>query len=468
MKHAWRPLCAAVLLVSVCAGCTGDLSRVRGEQTASFLTGLDNRTREAGIDEPLSLDDCVAIALENNLDLRAARLEQEIAGYERRIAFSYFLPQADAAGAQHWYRHDPTARLAGQSVQISDRRYREAAISLQQPIFVPYTWFLYDAFRKGEEISGIVVSRTRQQIALQITALFYRCRMLAEAAVFLDSALKQAEALAWEVRRQRDVGLARAGDAAEIEALRAARSRDAAHNRRRQQQAGSELLEAMGLAPFQPLELAAGRNLPVPPGALEDLVLEALLNRPELHIEDRAVAIERDRVKAALAAFLPEVYAFGGFSYTDDSFVRYSSQWFAGLTGVMSVFRGFADVNAYKAARRREKAAYVRREQACLMIMLQVQQAWLNVQTALEDEEVSAKMLAAREQQLFERMAEHGQELTTLSEYSAAVAMRDRAGMEAAFAAFARQVALATLHDVLGRNTNSEAAAQENAQPRGK
>jgi len=197
-------------------------------------------------------------------------------------------------------------------------------------------------------------------------------------------------------------------------------------------------------------------------------VIEALMQRPELHVQDRVVEIERDKVKAALAAFLPELYATGGFSYTNDSFTRYSSQWFAGITGVMSLFNGFADVNAYKAARRRREAAYVRREQACLMIMLQVQQAWLNMQTAVEDEQVSAAMLTAKKHQLRERAAEHQQELTTLSEYTAAVAMHDEARMQAAFAAFSRQVALASLHDVIGRNTNVDAAMQINPQPQGK
>ncbi len=435
------------------------MSLVRNEHTASFLQELDNRTLEAGIDDPLSLDACIQIALEHNLDLRVAQLEQEIAGYERKIAFSNFLPQVNAQGSQHWYRHDPTARLGGQAVQISDRHYRDATISLQQPIFVPYTWFLYDAFRKGEEISGIAVNRTRQQIALQITGLFYRCTSLIEAGKFLHSAYKQAEAFDHEIRQQRAVGLARAGDAAEVEALLALRARDVAENQRQQQQAHSELLEAMGLNPFSPIMLAAGRDLPQVVGSLEELVLEALLNRPELHIQDRVYEIERDRVKAALAAFLPEIYAGGAFSYTKDSFVRYSSQWIGGITGIMSLFNGFADVNSYKAAKRRRKAAFIRREQACMMIMLQVQQAWLNMQTTMEDETVSAKMLRAREQQLRERTAEHQQELTTLSEYTAAVAMRDGARMEAAFASFAQQVAVATMHDVLGRNTNIDAAA---------
>jgi len=450
---------SVVLILCLFAGCTGDMSRVRGEQTAEFLLELDNRTREAGIDDPLSLDECIVIALEHNLDLRVASLEQEIAGYERKIAFSNFLPQVGAQGTQHWYRHDPTARLGGQSVQISDRHYRDATISLQQPIFVPYTWFLYDAFRKKEEISEIVLNRTRQQIALQITGLFYRCTMLTEAGKFLRSAHKQAEALAYEVQQQRVVGLARAGDVAEVEALLAARKRDVADNLRQQQQAHSELLEAMGLNPFSPIMLAANRDLPLIAESLEELVLEALLQRPELHIQDRAYEIERDRVKAALAAFLPEIYAGGAFSYTNDSFVRYSSQWIGGITGVMSLFSGFADVNAYKAARRRRQAAFIRREQACLMIMLQVQQAWLQLQTVVEDEAVSKKMLTARKYQLREREAEHQQELTTLSEYTAAVALRNEAKMQAAFAAFARQVAVASLHDVLGRNTNIDAAA---------
>ena len=232
MNIVVRTLVFAVMILGLCAGCTGDMSRVRGEQTSEFLLELDNRTREAGLEDPLSLDECIQIALEHNLDLRVARLEREIAGYERKIAFSYFLPQVNAQGTQHWYRHDPTARLGGGSVQRSDRHYREAAVALQQPIFVPYTWFLYDAFRKGEEIRDIALNRTRQQIALQITSLFYRCAMLTEAGRFLKSAHNQAEALAYELQQQRAVGLARAGDVAEVEALLAARARDVADNLR--------------------------------------------------------------------------------------------------------------------------------------------------------------------------------------------------------------------------------------------
>ena len=45
---------------------------------------------------------------------------------------------------------------------------------------------------------------------------------------------------------------------------------------------------------------------------------------------------------------------------------------------------------------------------------------------------------------------------------------RDQARMEAAFAIFARQVALASLHDVLGRDTNVDTVVQNTRPSQGK
>jgi len=135
---------------------------------------------------------------------------------------------------------------------------------------------------------------------------------------------------------------------------------------------------------------------------LEDLVIEALLNRPEMKLQDRKYEIERDQVKIAITNFLPVVSAIGSFEHNTDSFLKYSSQWVGGATGVMSLFNGFANINKYKAAREKEKLSYVEREEACLMVMLQVQQAFQNVQSAEEIRVVAEKIVDAKKEKLRE------------------------------------------------------------------
>lgn len=453
-------LLLAVLLLSSCA--TPDAAKIRREQTTGFLSSLDNRTRqEIPKDGSLTLQDSIRIAVANNLELQSARIQKNIATLERKTAFARFLPKVDAGLSQQWARYQPEAVIGPMSTTVSDRRIRQTMLGMQQPIFVPYTWFLYSMFRKGEDIQNLVVLRTRQLISLEVTGLFFRCLALEETGAFLQTALEQARALENEVRQARAVDMARAGDVAEAEALVLSRQFSVNENRRRLRQSRSELLEAMGLNPLSPVRLTHSEQPPYRETPLDDLVLEALLNRPELKGQDYSYAIAKDRVKIALTEFLPKIFGTINFSNTTDSFIRYQTQWFGGLDGVMSLFNGFADINAYKAAKQRAGDVYVRREMACLMVMLQTQQAFLNLQSAHEQCTVSQKLLTAREEQFRETAALRQEGLVQLSERLSALTRRDEARMQHAVAGYSRQVARAVLLDVTGRGVAPKVPVEE-------
>ena len=463
MKSARPYLVACCLLLAVAwAGCARDFTQIRQDQTAQWYADLDNRTRVAlSAAPPLSLNECVRIALAHNLELRATALEKRIARLERDISFANFLPRVEASGTQQWRRYHPTATIAGTVVPISDRRVRDTAISLQQPIFVPSTWFRYRMYCTGAELQALVEERTRQQIALQVTALFYHVLLLERTEEYLATRVAQAEAVLHETVQRRSFDLARAGEVAEARAQLLVCQRDRDATQRDLQQVRSELLGVLGLDPFAPLRLRQEERSRPDAEACADLVLEALLTRPEMQVQDRQYAMAQDRVKIAITAFLPQISAFGAFSHTSDSFVRYQSQWLGGLGGVLTVFNGFANVNQYRAERARAEQAYVRQEQACLMIMLQVQEAWLNLQTAGQDRAVAEQVLDARTQQQREQEAAWQQQLVTLSDRLAANARLDQARMQAAAAAYAWQVAAATLDDVVGRGSKAYVEAAE-------
>jgi outer membrane protein TolC len=67
---------------------------------------LRARMRERQTDRVLSLQDCIKLALENNLDVQIRRLDPEIAGFRLRATYSSYDPEFSLS-AQHSYELSP-------------------------------------------------------------------------------------------------------------------------------------------------------------------------------------------------------------------------------------------------------------------------------------------------------------------------------------------------------------------------
>jgi outer membrane protein TolC len=447
----------AFLTLTVVCGCAGfDPTGVRFAERERFLQELFDRTAARLKDDPrITLAECIEIAELYNLDLLSARVQERIAGLDRRIAFASFLPRVDADMGLMKYQYQPEAIVGSQTVPISDRHVRERSLRLMQPVFEPYSWYMYSIFQKGEDISRLARLRTRQTIALEVTGLFFECCLLAEMQSALEAALNHARVLRNETAEQRALGLVQASDLAAADSLVQQRSFELAENTRDVRLARARLLYVLGLDPLAEIVPVHTQSLQCPEPGLEDLLLEALLTRPELAQADLLNAIAGDRARQALSSFLPSLQASLGVHYTSDSFIRFNTQTISALAGVMSVFNGFADINAYRRAREREQDESIRREQTALMIMLQVQQAYLAVQSSREFIETASGIYAARQERLREQQELRRQGLITPSEYLEARARFDKARAQLRSAYYQEQIALAILADVSGAGVNA-------------
>jgi len=438
----------------VAGGCTaGDAGRLRRDQARHLCDELARRaaaTLPQG--RPVTLDDCLRIALANNLNARAADIQVRLAALDRKIAFANFLPQIDLSWNYH-ETHDPVLMRAGrQYLQTSDRCVWDVAVAAQQPVFAPQTWFLYTAYQKGEQVAEMVRRRTRQLIVLRTTALYYACLSQDEAAVHLRRRLDESRTLLDETAALEREGLALPADRQAVEAMVAARRRAADDNDRARRQARADLLETLGLSPLEPLELAAAPSgaAEPPAGDVADQVLEALLHRPELFAAARTVEIRRDEVRMAIAAFLPVVGAFGSYDYSSNSYLKFADTWTYGASAVLSVFDGFADIQRYRAARLRQTAAFLQREQACLTVMLEVVAARRQLDDAADALAAAAATRTAAEARLKNVEAQWREGLIDVSSRLAALADCDAAAAAETVARYRRQVAAATLLDVMG------------------
>jgi len=434
-------------------GCKSfDGDKVRREHVESYQQQLAEKTAETLADgAPLTLDDCIRIALDNSLQVRSAEIEARIAKLERKTAFANFLP---AVSLNYQYTNfDPQVvmKIGGFEAARSDKRVREVTWDIQMSILNPATWFLYSMHTRGAEIADLVTDYTKQLTVLQVTAGYFHCLSLAEYERALDSQIEAAEALQKDLEALENEGLASAWQAEQAGVLVLARQIERDRTGRARAQAESDLLVAMGLSPLAEISLRADASVDPVTGSLEDLVSEALLCHPQLRISDRAVAIQQEAVKVAFAGFLPVLQGFASRMDSTDSFLKYSNYWVGGLAGTLSVFNGFANINEYKAARQRREEVFLEREQASLAVILEVFKAHLNLQTAAQERAWAQQNLKVASAKLAEVRQQWQEGLISAPALLDLLAQRDGAQMQAINAGYRYQVATATLWNVMGK-----------------
>jgi len=443
-------LLLALLVVQGCA--TFDGARVRKDDADTFMRNIEERTEAAlSEDTPLDLDHCIAIALENNLSIKAADLEARLAKLNRRIAFANFLPEVTLQYTSTELNKAPASSIfAGMSTTMQDRIIRETAVQAQMPIFAPATWFLYAAHKRGEEIGALVADYTRQMIALQVTGLYFQCLATRETGRMLEAQRAAAEVLVKEVKAYHGEGMVTDADLARAQLLLLAREHALESNARAGERHLADLLTAMGLSPTAELAPEASRPLTAPEGELADWILEALLNNPRLSIADRQAAIEREKVRIAITEFLPMLGGFAARSHTSNSFMTYPYTTALGFTGLMTLFNGFANINEYKAARLEEEQTFLSREQESLAIMLEVVKARSNLKEAQSTLQLADAAVEAEKMTMQEQTAKMREGLLRPSEMLDTVANHDAAEVNAANARYQEQVMTAIVRNVLG------------------
>jgi len=294
--------CAVAAAVAALAGCSSfDGRQVREEHAESYRQSLDQKAEDllpAG--KPLTLKDCLRIALENNLDVRVAEVQQRVAQLSRKASFSQFLPRVNFN--YRYTRWDPQPEIVmGQTSQpMHDERIREITWDIQMSIFNPSTWFMYGMHKRGEEIAELVADYTRQMIVVQVTTYYYYCLGLEEIEKVLDSRIRAAEKLAEQLQHYQAEGLVFAWQSEQAHTNLQSQQLQQKRVRQLLEQTKGQLLIAMGLSPLDSLQLAVAEPVTVPQGNLEDFITEALLNHPRLRISPTAKLQSRRRRLSSL------------------------------------------------------------------------------------------------------------------------------------------------------------------------
>jgi len=455
-----RRLSAALplLLLAWAAGCVSfDPADARRGQTEAFTADLA-RLESEWLARPLTLDDCLAIAMTNNYDVRKADLDRQLGRFTQDTAFSAFLPQVSASATHIDYGRDPV---------LNSQRFASGGIDAGLAVLAPSTWFLYDEARHGRAAADLAAAYARQGVALQTTAAYYAVvvqeSLVAAAERQLEAALETADRVEGLSRE----GWVRPWERDQARLLADSRRTSFETARRALGVRRSDLLLALGLSPLADLRLAPPPDDPLPPlEPLDALVLRALETNPLLPIADRQVVAKENAVRRAFCDFLPNLSVFGQWSFSENSVMnppKNNTDW--GFKATWDLFGGFRSVAQLRAAKAERAQARLARENTFLSVMAGVVAA----RAAVEDAAATAALardalqVAAAKADDLDARAREG--LSPLSDALDAAAERDLAEADALRAASAERIARAHLAFAVGEPVSAVPAARPEDAP---
>ncbi len=454
IKKSLFQLCygiVALIFLNVIAGCSTNLLSLRKAEATRFNDEISLKSSQVlSKDKTYDLDSCIQIALENSLDIRIAEIKSRLAGLDKKIAFSYFLPQVDIT-ATRTDTDKYQMRYTGSSyMAMSDQETRVTVTNGQLAVFNPETWLMYSAYKKGDDIQGLITMRVKQGIRLKVTALYLSNLSLKSGFTAAESAFEQAEALLKEMEALYKEGMILKSDLEKARAFNAMQQNNLSEVKRQKTYAKAELLEAMGLNPLSEITLGGPPSLSIEDRELSEMITTALLNRPELMAADLGIKARGDSLKMAISAFLPKIFLIGDFTNNRDSFLKYNDILTYGASGILTVFDGFANIYKYKAAKQEKVQAMLEREQACIKVMLEV----INAKQALDratDNRIRIKLeLDSAESGLNETNSLWKEGMVTSSKKLEAATYYTSIKSNMELADYMYQVAAATMADVMG------------------
>ena len=437
------PAAGLLLCGLLTSGCRSfEPARARREQTDAFTTNLAARAA-AELAKPLSLDDCIRLAMTNNYAVRKADLDRQLYRIGKNVAFTAFLPNVAASAGYNSYEKEMP--------QQHEQRFGTADLTASMPIFMPSTWFLYAAARHGYAAAGVAAHYVRQGIVLQTSVNYYNVLVQQDTIAALESQLDAARKTADRVAGLADEGLVTKweGD----QAVFAAELRETELNRARRQLAvlRGELLQGLGLSPAAPLELSGETGeKALPKGSVEDLVLKALEIHPELALADRQVVIQDHQVRQAFCDFLPTISLFAAGSWTGNDLAAHAENWVSGFSGAWTLFDGLANVARYKAAKVERQQTQLERENTFLSVMVGVVAAEAAARDAAEGARVRRRAydVAAAKWADYDAKAREG--LLPLSDALDARGAMDLAQVALVQSRYQEKIAVANLELAMG------------------
>ncbi|MDO8607299.1 MAG: TolC family protein [Phaeospirillum sp.] len=330
---------AAVATLSACSLTPADLGEIRQE-----LNNLAETLPQDKLQQPLTVDDAIALAVSHNLDARVKVLEEVLAAGKADLSLFALLPELAAKGG--WTKRNPKKTTTSRDLStgaMGNYSVGEDAVSRTGDLTA--SWNLMDfgiaMLRADQEEDRVKLTMEKRRRALHL--LVQDVHASYWKAVINEYAEKKYNSL--ERRLVRSVADAetaertKVGDPMQMLAHQRAivdTMRQIAELQRQTAPARAELAGHMGVQSVIGFKLAELQddsflNVAEMVETIENMEIIALGNRPELKVEEAQFRIDAKEIRTELLKSLPGIGPFMGGHYDSNTFIKYNAWADAGL-----------------------------------------------------------------------------------------------------------------------------------------
>jgi outer membrane protein TolC len=367
MRSRWGTGLVVCLLLAGCGA-----PRVTRDQEIERLSRETNTRFEAlefKPGRPLTLAECEAIALKNNLDYRVQLLQTRLRDDQVRAAMAGWLPKLGLEYAHSKRSNEPLVSVfgAGGGIMFEDQEYDRLGIRTLLPIFdFGNTFYAWQMTKDRRVQDRLVTLRARQTLLRDVRVRYARLAALMRQEELWKTAVVAAQELLKVAQSYEREGLGSPADTAQVEVTLAQAGRQLLLARNRLTEASLLLAQVLSIPAHT--EFTIDPKLPDPPPALTDERLKeleehALRARPELFVQDLQRHLAATAVRKEIVGFLPNVNGMANFDWSSLSQQVNAAYFTFGLSVAQSLFDGSRLARISEA----KKARTVEEERALLL-----------------------------------------------------------------------------------------------------
>ncbi len=326
---------------------------------------------------PLTLEQCITLALRNHPALRGAN--SDVAGARANVGATEaaLLPHFSVSGG-----YSQTGGDLSTGGGILGHQEFSAALGLRQLLFDSGRT---SALIRESKSSLTATSATRDQV--KQTVVFgvrqaYFGVLVSEEVLRARTQARDLSALHLKVAQARyQEGLAPKADITKAEVELANANLELIRAQNEVSLAYATLSNALGLPPTTSLKLAGELQAPGEQPILEASLAFSYQHRPELKRAEASLQAARSAIKVAASGTSPSLFATASINWLDNSSLS-GSDWTAGVALSFPLWDGGGTEARVRQARAAAESAQAAYDNAKQQIGLEVQQAFLNVMEA--------------------------------------------------------------------------------------
>ncbi|VEN73258.1 conserved hypothetical protein [Candidatus Desulfarcum epimagneticum] len=314
---------------------------------------LKNVKKYEAFKKPLTLEDAMRIALENNLEIRVRGIMEEISDGDAVSAKLKMLPRGDfSAGSSSRSDYDisdskdlDTGQVTVSNVISEPRDVNTREFSLSWNILdFGLSYIRARQAAVNSEIRRMERKRQGQLLAMNVRAAYWKSVMAEknlEKIPKIEKILKENKAAVEKLvaARQADPSRLKEAEKTLVSLALTASSLQAEASGAR-----IELANLMGVGPGADFYLAAADDLAFiaqmpDPKKLKapEMEIMSLRNRPELFVSDLSIQIQRDEARAALTDMFPGIRFNASSHYDSNPYLHHSSWHSIGANVAMNI-----------------------------------------------------------------------------------------------------------------------------------